>query len=337
MYQGGIAARQEADHRNTVTAASQQQPTIEDASAAAAAAAIPADAAELQGNRTGAAIPSFYAEDTPASANEMWQRLHTDPLFAIKQQEIAARKSIVTNPVQMDMIKKKVRDIKRSRKHDSDEEERREKRRERKEEKKRHKKEHSKKKRKDRHRSRSRSRSFSDDDRRQHYSRREYSRYKDDDDNDHDHPRARQKGNRRHRDGPTNDTVNGTSNGGNGDNKKVYTDDASAQRGKDIVYGLSFAGHASNGIAKDRDERHHAARETQRRLEEAAKKREKETEEMAMAQQRYRRRDRYKSGQMSEEERKKKLEEMSAAAAQHEEERWTRVRQLDDKEAAEGT
>lgn len=33
-----------------------------------------------------AALPSFYAEDTPASAQEVWQRLHADPLFAIKQQ-----------------------------------------------------------------------------------------------------------------------------------------------------------------------------------------------------------------------------------------------------------
>lgn len=31
-----------------------------------------------------AQLPSFYAEDTPASANELWSRLHSDPLFAAR-------------------------------------------------------------------------------------------------------------------------------------------------------------------------------------------------------------------------------------------------------------
>ena len=30
-----------------------------------------------------ALLPSFYSEDTPASANETWARLHSDPLFAV--------------------------------------------------------------------------------------------------------------------------------------------------------------------------------------------------------------------------------------------------------------
>ena len=29
-------------------------------------------------------LPSFYSEDTPASANETWARLHSDPLFAVR-------------------------------------------------------------------------------------------------------------------------------------------------------------------------------------------------------------------------------------------------------------
>lgn len=29
-------------------------------------------------------LPTFYAEDTPASANETWARLHNDPLFAVR-------------------------------------------------------------------------------------------------------------------------------------------------------------------------------------------------------------------------------------------------------------
>lgn len=53
-------------------------------------------------------LPSFYAEDTPVAANEVWQRLHSDPLFAIKQQEQAARKAIVANPVKMQAIKSQV-------------------------------------------------------------------------------------------------------------------------------------------------------------------------------------------------------------------------------------
>ena len=28
-------------------------------------------------------LPTFYAEDTAASANEVWQRIHSDPLFAV--------------------------------------------------------------------------------------------------------------------------------------------------------------------------------------------------------------------------------------------------------------
>lgn len=78
MYQGGLVARQEADQR----AAAQE----------AAAAAPAADAPPSgEGAPPGAPVarpqlPAFYSEDTPASANEMWQRLHSDPLFAIKQQ-----------------------------------------------------------------------------------------------------------------------------------------------------------------------------------------------------------------------------------------------------------
>lgn len=28
-------------------------------------------------------LPTFYAEDTAASANEVWSRIHSDPLFAV--------------------------------------------------------------------------------------------------------------------------------------------------------------------------------------------------------------------------------------------------------------
>ncbi len=39
---------------------------------------------------TVAQLPSFYAEDTPASANELWSRLHSDPLFAARPAARAA-------------------------------------------------------------------------------------------------------------------------------------------------------------------------------------------------------------------------------------------------------
>ena len=29
-------------------------------------------------------LPSFLEEDNPASANEVWLRLHSDPLFAVR-------------------------------------------------------------------------------------------------------------------------------------------------------------------------------------------------------------------------------------------------------------
>jgi len=53
-------------------------------------------------------LPSFYAEDTPIAANETWARLHSDPLFAIRQQEQSARKQVIANPVQMMRIKQQV-------------------------------------------------------------------------------------------------------------------------------------------------------------------------------------------------------------------------------------
>lgn len=53
-------------------------------------------------------LPSFYAEDTPVAANETWARLHADPLFAIRQQEVSARKQVVQNPAQMLRIKQQV-------------------------------------------------------------------------------------------------------------------------------------------------------------------------------------------------------------------------------------
>ena len=92
MYQGGLVARQEADQRNAA----------QEASAAAGAAAPPPATAEGLppgvAAPPGPSLPSFYSEDTPASANEMWQRLHADPLFAIKQQARLASGVLLCGP-----------------------------------------------------------------------------------------------------------------------------------------------------------------------------------------------------------------------------------------------
>lgn len=78
MYQGGVGQRQEADQRHAAQEAA--------AAAATAAPAAPGEGAPPGGAAPAPRLPAFYQEDTPASANEMWQRLHADPLFAIKQQ-----------------------------------------------------------------------------------------------------------------------------------------------------------------------------------------------------------------------------------------------------------
>lgn len=81
MYQGGLGQRQEADERHAA-----QEASVVAAAAAAAAPAPAGEGAPPGGAAPASRLPAFYHEDTPASANEMWQRLHADPLFAIKQQ-----------------------------------------------------------------------------------------------------------------------------------------------------------------------------------------------------------------------------------------------------------
>ncbi|KAL6774407.1 hypothetical protein ACKKBG_A24885 [Auxenochlorella protothecoides x Auxenochlorella symbiontica] len=102
MYQGGVMAKKEADSR----VATQGVGPGDDPGVQASSQGEPAqDAAPVS-------LPAFYSNDTPASANEMWQRLHADPLFAIKHQEQSARRSILANPVQMQAIKAQVRQLK---------------------------------------------------------------------------------------------------------------------------------------------------------------------------------------------------------------------------------
>ena len=43
------------------------------------------------------------------SANEAFTRLHEDPMLIIKQQQLAARKRVVENPIKMQRIREEVR------------------------------------------------------------------------------------------------------------------------------------------------------------------------------------------------------------------------------------
>ena len=43
------------------------------------------------------------------SKNDAWTKLHSDPLFAIRQQEINARRKITSNPVKMEAIREQIK------------------------------------------------------------------------------------------------------------------------------------------------------------------------------------------------------------------------------------
>lgn len=72
MYQGGMAAKQEADKR------------AEEALLGARPVEAAPEEREVSRAERASLLPSFYAEDTPASANETWARLHNDPMFAVR-------------------------------------------------------------------------------------------------------------------------------------------------------------------------------------------------------------------------------------------------------------
>ena len=117
MYQGGVGARQEADQRTVVSTANlgkapdQQPDNVLEFSPKAMD--ITQNAQENQAGRLHQ-LPSFYSEDTPATANEMWQRLHSDPLFIIKQKELALREKLVSNPRKLQAIKERMQQKSRS-------------------------------------------------------------------------------------------------------------------------------------------------------------------------------------------------------------------------------
>lgn len=108
MYQGGMLAKQEADQRteeammsgkpvqqqenaelNRVSQCAPVSPLLHDSTAldtvkVQAFSGLPyAQLLTVLQAEQAVMLPTFYSEDTPASANETWARLHSDPLFAV--------------------------------------------------------------------------------------------------------------------------------------------------------------------------------------------------------------------------------------------------------------
>lgn len=106
MYQGGLGAKTSADVKNTLNEEKEDGVGHGD------------DA--RRGERGEDGVARLYDGQDPSSANELWQRLHGDPLMIMKQQELKARRSIVSNPVKMDAIKKSVSDRKHERRRRDD-------------------------------------------------------------------------------------------------------------------------------------------------------------------------------------------------------------------------
>ena len=47
-------------------------------------------------------LPTFYAEDSAASANEVWSRLHSDPLFAVSRPASLILNDALSQPREQD-------------------------------------------------------------------------------------------------------------------------------------------------------------------------------------------------------------------------------------------
>ncbi|KAK9825013.1 hypothetical protein WJX74_000705 [Apatococcus lobatus] len=309
MYQGSMMAKAEAQQR-------QEEAMLEGRPVQLDADGGPSKA------ETVALLPSFYSEDTPASANETWARLHSDPLFAIKQQEIAARKRIIQNPVQMDVIKERVKLSKEAKK-------------EAKAAAKVAKKEAKKAAKNmeaemtaarrgvalDRHQSNGVDAPYGHqhhanawDDRPWHMDTHP-SGYGNDQNGRDTRKRSITPGRARH-------------DGGGGARKQQDPAGPVIPDG----YGLKFGSNVPAGL--ESQDRRDKARETKERLEKAAKV--KAEEDAAAARMRHVKTE-YKTGRLTEEERLKKLAEMTGNASVHEEARWHRLasaRKKDDAEEA---
>ncbi|KAK9792960.1 hypothetical protein WJX73_009574 [Symbiochloris irregularis] len=272
LYQGGMRAQ----------AAANNQASAQPAAAAAAAAPEPPPPQAPEP----AQLPAFLTEDTPASANEVWVRLHNDPLFAIKQQEIAARKSVMANPVKMDAVKKQAEAVaaeKAARKQAK----------------------------KDAKAAKKAKKQARKDKR---------ARAKDDSSDDSDSASDAHRSDRHH---STRDRAERTAaevpSSANGE-ARHRAEKKEGKSGKEGGYGLRMSGAAPQTVA-DTD-RSAAAEATRARLEKAAA--DKEEEERWKASQRYVRKT-HKTGKLTEEERQARLAEMTGNADVHEEARWQRL------------
>ena len=287
MYQGGVAARQEADQRQEAAVEKQQSQQQ----------AVPAA-------DTAVNLPSFYASENPASANEMWRRMHSDPLFAIKQRELAARKSIVANPVQMASIKQQVRERLDDRKHKT------------------HNKKHKKKSRKD-------SDSEDDDDGRRHAKKKKKKkkRRSTSPSSQEAHATGRSLSSSSCRRNKDSDMLRSQN---PGEGSKQGHNSGAADTGR---YGITYGGRVPD--AHRSADRSDAVNTTRRRLEEAERAHQAKEREAAARVEELRRRRPYKPGALNEEERLKKLEEMSSAAHSHDVGRAERLKEQYDKERRE--
>ncbi|KAL0040595.1 hypothetical protein WJX77_011876 [Trebouxia sp. C0004] len=336
MYQGGMLAKQEADQRTEEAMMSGKPVQLEETT-------------ELNRAQQAVLLPTFYSEDTPASANETWARLHSDPLFAIRQQEQTARKAIVANPVKMDHIKAEVAKLKQSSAQEKAAT---------KTEKKASKEAKKEKKRaasqleaalaaKDRHARDSTNKGHMHERSHAHKQRRLYSperRSKPDHDrhrgngtahmdsysdrhNSSEHDRRQHGG-----DGTLTDStrvssrhhIDGEANGHQPCNGKGRDRQGGTQ------YGLSWGETAPEELqACDRRD---AAEATRKRLDDAAKlKAQEEREKSAQKHQRQE----YKTGRLTQEEKARRLAEMQGNAEVHDDARWQRLSVEKQKDAAE--
>ena len=123
MYQpgmkAGVDAERELGEERAREAALLGERRVDAASAAAATSAAAAVASSSRADAA-AALQSFGTTGGPSSsaagaplrrpppppsASESWARMHSDPLFAIKAREAAARAAAATNPVAMDAVR----------------------------------------------------------------------------------------------------------------------------------------------------------------------------------------------------------------------------------------
>lgn len=282
MYQGGVGARQEADQRLNSNAEAKLQPAAD----------------QLAGQDRGRVdkvteLPSFYAEDTPASANETWQRLHADPLFAIKQQELASRRSILSNPVKMEAIKSQVSKVRqeygkdsRDRKRASSREDKNYSRRGRREE-------------SNRERERERYEEFERKDRRRvHRYEENYSN------RPHERPSY-------HRDTAEHRTQR---------RRSGHSRSRSPARDK---YGMTYADHVPEEVRNS--DRSQIAEATRRRLEEGRRKQEEEERSVSRDRGWKKHHRDYRPGRLTEEDRRRRLEQMESAANDYEAQRKGRI------------